>query len=68
MPIPEISSAASPPPDPSDKLSTSRYIGHMAGELRRLAERADLHFLAYLLEMAESDALTSPASRTKPQP
>jgi hypothetical protein len=40
-------------PDAGD---TARYIGGLARELRALAAKADLGFLAYLLAMVEDDA------------
>lgn len=52
---PESTSAE---PDPSDRKATALYVGKMAGELRGLALKADLPFLAYLLAMAEEDALS----------
>jgi len=46
-------------PDPADRTETARYIGRQAAELRGLAIKAELPFLAYLLGMAEDDALSS---------
>ncbi len=42
--------------EPSGVAETARYINNMARELRVLAVRADLGFLAYLLSMVEDDA------------
>jgi hypothetical protein len=39
-----------------DAEDTARYIGGLARELRALASKADLGFLAYLLAMVEDDA------------
>jgi hypothetical protein len=39
-----------------DAEDTARYIGGLARELRTLAAKADLGFLAYLLAMVEDDA------------
>lgn len=38
------------------KEETATYILEMTRELARLAERADLQVLAYLLRMAEAEA------------
>jgi hypothetical protein len=38
---------------PSD---AARYIGRLAGDLRRIAAGAELDFLAYLLAMVEEEA------------
>ncbi len=39
-----------------DAEETARYIAALARELRTLAAKADLGFLAYLLAMVEDDA------------
>ena len=39
-----------------DVVDTARYIGGLAREMRTLAAKADLGFLAYLLAMVEDDA------------
>jgi hypothetical protein len=39
-----------------DAADTARYIGGLARELRELASKADLGFMAYLLAMVEDDA------------
>lgn len=39
-----------------EAVETARYIGSMAKELRALAAKANLNFLAYLLAMVEDDA------------
>jgi hypothetical protein len=41
---------------------TARYIASLARDLREMAKRADLGFLAYLLAMVEDEAETT-ASR-----
>ena len=41
------------PPDPAE---TARYIGGLAREMRAMATKANLGFLAYLLAMVEDDA------------
>jgi hypothetical protein len=41
-----------------DRRALAAYIGKMAGELRGMATRADMLFLAYLLAMVEEDALS----------
>ena len=40
-------------------VETARYIGGMAKELKTLASKADLGFLAYLLAMVEDDAIAT---------
>jgi hypothetical protein len=47
------SQESEPRPDAAD---TARYIGGLAREMRALAVKADLGFLAYLLAMVEDDA------------
>jgi hypothetical protein len=42
-----------------EAVQTARYIGNMAKELRELAAKADLGFLAYLLSMVEDDAVAT---------
>lgn len=39
-----------------DADDTARYIENMARELKGLASKADLDFLAYLLAMVENEA------------
>ena len=39
-----------------DTEETARYIRGLARELRQMAAKADLGFLAYLLAMVEDDA------------
>ena len=39
-----------------DAVDTARYISGLAHEMRTLAAKADLGFLAYLLAMVEDDA------------
>lgn len=68
MRIPEIGSEPPTSCDLSDKDSAARYIGQMTGQLRRLAETAELPFLAYLLGMAESEALSRSAQPSRPRP
>ena len=46
-------------PDPEE---TARYVAEMAKELRALAAKADLGFLAYLLAMVEDDAAATARS------
>ncbi len=43
----------------SEAVETARYIGNMAKELRSMAAKADLDFLAYLLSMVEDDAVAT---------
>ena len=43
----------------AEAVETARYIGNMAKELRAMAVRADLDFLAYLLSMVEDDAVAT---------
>lgn len=47
------------PPSGASAAETSEYIGGIAKELRAMALKADLGFLAYLLAMAieEADAI-----------
>ena len=45
------------PPRPSDPAEAAQYIADMTLELRNLAKSAELPFLAYLLEMAFTEAL-----------
>lgn len=40
-----------------DQEDALRFIGEMTGELRDLADRAELLFLAYLLDMACQEAI-----------
>jgi hypothetical protein len=40
----------------SDPQAIARYIQRMARELRTLATKSELSFLAYLLAMAEDEA------------
>ncbi len=42
-----------------DAEDTARYIGRLAHELRALAAKANLGFLAYLLAMVEDDAVAT---------
>ncbi len=42
-----------------DAAETARYIAGLAHELRQMAARANLGFLAYLLAMVEDDAQAS---------
>jgi hypothetical protein len=57
--------AESPPPAPSsDPGEINAYIGRIATELRQLAERSDLSFLAYLLSMVEEEALSAGRDRS----
>jgi len=44
---------------PRSAEETARYIGTMARELRELAARDGLDFLAYLLAMVEGEAAAS---------
>ncbi|MBZ9936570.1 hypothetical protein LB518_09710 [Mesorhizobium sp. BR1-1-16] len=43
-------------PEPADRRETARYIGRMSSELRAIAQRTDLPFLAYLLSMVEDES------------
>ncbi|MEJ0013632.1 MAG: hypothetical protein WDM94_13645 [Bauldia sp.] len=43
-------------PTKSTAVETAQYIGGMARELRALAAKSDLGFLAYLLSMVEQEA------------
>jgi hypothetical protein len=49
-----------PPIDPDlrspDAAETARYISGLAREMRAMATKANLGFLAYLLAMVEDDA------------
>lgn len=45
----------------SDSRATAHYIEDMAKELRTLAAKANLGFLAYLLGMVEDDASATAA-------
>jgi len=49
-------------PESADRLEAARYVGRMSSELRAIAQRADLPFLAYLLSMVEDEsrAVTGP--------
>jgi hypothetical protein len=48
---------ASPRKDPDDNAAdTATYIGGLARELRAMAAKANLGFLAYLLAMVADDA------------
>jgi hypothetical protein len=49
--------------DPSD---AARYIGRLAGDLRRIAAGAELDFLAYLLAMVEEEAAAEADGRRAP--
>jgi hypothetical protein len=49
--------------DPSD---AARYIGRLAGDLRRIAAGAELDFLAYLLAMVEEEAGAEAEGRRVP--
>jgi hypothetical protein len=49
--------------DPSD---AARYIGQLAGNLRRIAAGAELDFLAYLLAMVEEEASAEAEGRRVP--
>jgi hypothetical protein len=53
----------------STSAETARYIGGMARELRGIAAKAELGFLAYLLSMVEQEADTAangkPSSGTR---
>jgi len=40
----------------ADPEETARYIGRLAREMRQMAAKANLGFLAYLLAMVEDDA------------
>lgn len=44
---------------PRDARDAARYIESMAKELKVLADKADLDFLAYLLAMVENEAANS---------
>jgi len=44
--------------DPSAADSTAVYVAHMADELAKLARRAGLDLLGYLLDMAKLEAAT----------
>jgi hypothetical protein len=46
---------------------TARYIASIAAELRVMAARADLGFLAYLLAMVEDDAASMSSVRAEPK-
>jgi hypothetical protein len=52
----------SPAANPADAAS---YIASLAGELRDMARRADLGFLAYLLAMVEDEAATTATARSR---
>jgi hypothetical protein len=41
---------------PANTIDTALYIAGLAKELREMAKKADLGFLAYLLAMVEEDA------------
>lgn len=41
---------------PPDATETARYISGLAREMRAMATKANLGFLAYLLAMVEDDA------------
>jgi hypothetical protein len=43
-------------PPPSGEAETATYIAGMAKELRTMAAKVNLGFLAYLLAMVEEDA------------
>jgi len=45
-----------PPATTSTTAETAEYIGGIARELRAIATRAELGFLAYLLSMVEHEA------------
>ena len=45
--------------DRKSAAETANYIGGLAKELRGLAAKADLGFLAYLLSMVEDDAVAT---------
>lgn len=53
-------------PGKSEAAESARYIGGMARELRAMAVKSDLGFLAYLLSMVEQEADT--AANGKPSP
>ncbi len=43
-------------PESVDRVATADYIGRISAELKTLAQRADLPFLAYLIAMVEDEA------------
>ena len=43
-------------PETADRADAARYVGRMSSELRAIAQRADLPFLAYLLSMVEDES------------
>jgi hypothetical protein len=47
---------------------TAEYIGGLAKELRAMASKADLGFLAYLLAMVEQEAEGAKSSLLKGKP
>lgn len=47
----------------ADQADLAEYIARMAAELGGLAARADLGFLAYLLNMAEKEAAQQGAQK-----
>lgn len=51
-----------------EAVQTARYIGNMAKELRMMAAKADLGFLAYLLSMVEDDAVATLRSLNEDRP
>lgn len=56
----------SKPPLQPDGEETAQYISVMAREMRTMAAKADLGFVAYLLAMVEDEA-ASAASKTAEQ-
>ncbi len=50
-------------PTKSTAVETAQYIGGLARELRALAAKSDLGFLAYLLSMVEQEADIESADR-----
>ncbi len=51
--------ALSNPPSPPDGEDIAQYIGMLSRELRTMAAKAELGFLAYLLAMVEDEAAAS---------
>ncbi|HOV04330.1 MAG TPA: hypothetical protein PLG99_07970 [Kaistiaceae bacterium] len=44
--------------DHSTPIEVAGFVGRLVGELKTLAQRHDLDFLAYLLEMAREEAIS----------
>jgi hypothetical protein len=51
-----------------DPRDAARYIGRLAGDLRRMAAGAELDFLAYLLAMVEEEAAAEAEGQRAPPP